>query len=65
VGVASGRRARFVAFLEGDSRRAAIMVGDAFLSAKASGDTGNQVRLLEMMGIGFNEAKRYESSCVL
>src|SRR6266849_2646898 len=26
----------FVAFLEGDSRRAAIMVGDAFLSAKAS-----------------------------
>jgi CHAT domain-containing protein len=49
----------FVAFLEGDSRRAAIMVGDAFLSAKASGDTGNQVRLLEMMGNGFNEAKRY------
>jgi hypothetical protein len=40
----------FVAFLEGDSRRAAIMVGDAFLSAKTSGDTGNQVRLLEMMG---------------
>ena len=49
----------FVAFLEGDSRRAAIMVGDAFLSAKASGDAGNQVRLLEMMGNGFNEAKRY------
>ncbi len=49
----------FVAFLEGDSRRAAIMVGDAFLSAKASGDSGNQVRLLEMMGNGFNEAKRY------
>jgi len=49
----------FVAFLEGDSRRAAIMVGDAFLSAKASGDTGNQVRLLEMMGNGFNEARRY------
>src|SRR6266849_8165831 len=49
----------FVAFLEGDSRRAAIVVGDAFLSAKASGDTGNQVRLLEMMGNGFNEAKRY------
>jgi CHAT domain-containing protein len=49
----------FVAFLEGDSRRAAVMVGDAFLSAKASGDMGNQVRLLEMMGNGFNEAKRY------
>src|ERR1700730_13541870 len=49
----------FVAFLEGNSRRAAVMVGDAFLSAKAGGDTGNQVRLLEMMGNGFNEAKRY------
>src|SRR5258708_7806837 len=49
----------FVAFLEGDSRRAAIMVGDAFLSSKASGDVGGQVRLLEMLGNGFNEAKRY------
>src|ERR1700756_1385150 len=49
----------FVAFLEGDTRHAARMVGDAFLSAKGSGDTGNQVRLLEMMGNGFNEAKRY------
>jgi CHAT domain-containing protein/Tfp pilus assembly protein PilF len=49
----------FVAFLEGDSRRAAIMVGDAFLSAKASGDVGGQVRLLEMLGNGFNETKRY------
>src|SRR6266478_7739812 len=49
----------FVAFLEGNTRRAAIMVGDAFLSAKASGDVGGQVRLLEMLGNGFNEAKRY------
>jgi len=48
-----------IAFLEGDSRRAATMVGDAFLSAKASGDVGGQVRLLEMLGNGFNEAKRY------
>ena len=48
----------FVAFLEGNTRRAAIMVGDAYLSAKASGDTANQVRLLEMLGNGFNEAKR-------
>jgi len=52
----------FVAFLEGDSRRAAIMVGDAYLSAKASGDVGGQVRLLEMLGNGFNEAKRYEEA---
>ena len=48
-----------IAFLEGDSRRAAVMVGDSFLSAKASGDVGGQVRMLEMLGNGFNEAKRY------
>ena len=35
------------------------MVGDAVLSAKASGDVGGQVRMLEMLGDGFNEAKRY------
>jgi len=35
------------------------MVGDAYLSAKASGDVGGQVRLLEMLGNGFNEARRY------
>jgi hypothetical protein len=29
------------------------MVGDAFLSAKASGDVGGQVRLFEMLGNGF------------
>src|ERR1700719_1184949 len=35
------------------------MVGDALLSAMASGDVGGQVRYLEMLGNGFNEAKRY------
>lgn len=48
-----------IGFLQGDSRRAAVMVGDALLSAKASGDVGGQVRMLEMLGNGFNEAKRY------
>jgi hypothetical protein len=48
-----------IAFLEGDSRHAATMVGDALLSAMASGDEGGQVRMLEMLGNGFNEAKRY------
>ncbi len=48
-----------IAFLEGDSRRAATMVGDALLSAMASGDVGGEVRYLEMLGNGFNEAKRY------
>jgi hypothetical protein len=41
-------------FLEGDSRRAATMVGDALLSAMASGDVGGQVRMLEMLINGFN-----------
>jgi CHAT domain-containing protein len=48
-----------IAFLEGDSRRAATMVGDSLLTAMASGDKGGQVRMLEMLGNGFNEAKRY------
>jgi CHAT domain-containing protein len=48
-----------IIFLEGDSRRAATLVGDALLSAMASGDAGGQVRMLEMLGNGFNEAKRY------
>ena len=48
-----------IGFLEGDSRRAATMVGDSLLTAMASGDKGGQVRMLEMLGNGFNEAKRY------
>jgi CHAT domain-containing protein len=48
-----------IAFLEGDSKRAATMVGDAVMSAFASGDIGGQVRFLEMLGNGFNEVKRY------
>jgi len=47
-----------IAFLEGDSRRAAAMLGDALLSATASGDVGGQVRSLEMLGNGFKEAKK-------
>ena len=48
-----------IAFLEGDSKRAATMVGDAVMSALASGDVGGQVRYLEMLGNGFNEVRRY------
>jgi CHAT domain-containing protein len=48
-----------LAFLEGDSKRASTMVGDALLSAMASGDLGGQVRTLEMLGNGFNEVRRY------
>jgi CHAT domain-containing protein len=48
-----------IAFLEGDSIRAGTMVGSALLSAMGSGDTGEQVRSLEMLGNGFYEVKRY------
>jgi CHAT domain-containing protein len=51
-----------IAFLEGNSRRAAVMIGDSVLSAKASGDVGGQVRMLEMLGNGFNEARRFGES---
>ncbi|HEV2224535.1 MAG TPA: CHAT domain-containing tetratricopeptide repeat protein [Candidatus Acidoferrales bacterium] len=48
-----------VAFLQGESGRAAKLVGDALLSAMASGDTGGQVRSLEMLGNGFNTVQRH------
>lgn len=48
-----------IAFLQGDSGRAAKLVGDALLSAMASGDAGGQVRSLEMLGNGFNTVQRY------
>ncbi|MHB8541210.1 MAG: CHAT domain-containing protein [Candidatus Acidiferrales bacterium] len=48
-----------IAFLEGDSRRAAAMVGSALWSAMRGGDVGEQVRSLEMLGNGFYEVRRY------
>jgi len=48
-----------IAFLEGDSKRAAAMVGHSFASEVATGDIGGQVRSLEMLGDGFNEVHRY------
>ena len=49
-------------FLEGDSTRAAKLIGSAFLSAMAYGDTGGQVRFLEMIGSGLEEERRYENA---
>jgi CHAT domain-containing protein/tetratricopeptide (TPR) repeat protein len=48
-----------IAFLEGDNIRAGKMVGSALLSAMASGDEGEEVRSLEMLGNGFVEVHRY------
>lgn len=48
-----------VAFLQGESRVGAKIVGKALVSAMASGDTGGEVRFLEMLGNGFNTVQRY------
>lgn len=51
-----------VAFLQGESREGAKMVGEALVSAMASGDTGGEVRFLEMLGNGFNTVQRYSEA---
>jgi hypothetical protein len=47
-----------IAFLEGNPGQAARLVGGALLSTMASGDTGGQVRFLELLGAGFEEVNR-------
>jgi CHAT domain-containing protein len=51
-----------IAFVEGDTGTAVRLVGGALISALASGDYAEQVRLLSMLGIGYNEVHRYEES---
>ncbi len=51
-----------IAFLEGDSGKAARLVGGALLSTMASGDVGGQVRFLELIGNGLNEIKRHDDA---
>jgi len=48
-----------VAFLEGNPGRAARLLGGALISTMTSGDTGGQVRFLEMIGNGFEEVNRH------
>src|SRR5207302_2745569 len=48
-----------VGFLEGNPGRAARLLGSALLSTMASGDTGGQVRFLELIGTGFEEVNRH------
>jgi tetratricopeptide (TPR) repeat protein len=47
-----------IAFLEGIPGQAARLLGSALLSTMASGDTGGQVRFLELLGAGFEEVNR-------
>jgi CHAT domain-containing protein len=48
-----------IAFLEGNPGHAARLLGGALLSTMASGDTGGQVRFLELLGAGFEEVNRH------
>lgn len=48
-----------VAFLEGSPGRAARLLGGALLSTMGSGDTGGQIRFLELIGRGFEEVNRH------
>jgi len=45
--------------IEGNPGRAASLLGGALLSTMASGDTGGQVRFLELIGTGFEEVNRH------
>src|SRR6266567_101990 len=48
-----------VGFLEGNPGRAARLLGSALLSTMATGDTGGQIRFLELVGRGFEEVNRH------
>ena len=48
-----------VGFLEGHPGRAARLLGSALLSTMATGDTGGQIRFLELIGRGFEEVNRH------
>src|SRR5271166_5788421 len=47
-----------VAFLEGNSGRAAKLLGGALVSTMANGDKGGQIRFLELLGNGLEEVNR-------
>lgn len=51
-----------IAFLEGDSWKAARLVGGALMSAMASGDIGAQIRYLELLGNGLSVQRRQEEA---
>ena len=48
-----------VAFLEGNPGGAARLLGAALLKTMTSGDTGGQIRFLELVGNGFEEVNRH------
>ena len=51
-----------IAFLEGNPGHAAQLLGGALLSTMANGDTGGEVRFLELLGNGFEEVNRHSEA---
>jgi len=54
-----------IAFLEGDSWKAAKLLGAALLSTMANGDEGGEIRFLEMLGNGMEEVNRHSEGLML
>lgn len=54
-----------IAFLEGHTASAVSLIGKAILSAYRTGDTASQVRLLAMLGNGFNEERRFSEALMM
>jgi CHAT domain-containing protein len=51
-----------IAFMQGDPKRASILVGGALLTAMARGDNGGQIRYLELLGNALNELDRQDEA---
>jgi len=51
-----------IAFLEGHSGQGAKLLGTALVSTMANGDTGGQIRFLEMLGNGMVEVNRHSEA---
>jgi CHAT domain-containing protein len=54
-----------IAFLDGNTASAVSLVGKAILSAYRTGDTASQIRLLSMLGNGFNEERRFSEALTI
>jgi CHAT domain-containing protein/tetratricopeptide (TPR) repeat protein len=54
-----------IAFLEGNTAAAVSLVGKGILSAYRTGDTASQIRLLSMLGNGFNEERRFSEALMM
>jgi CHAT domain-containing protein len=54
-----------IAFLEGDTARAVSLIGGAIFSSFKTADIDAQVRLLSMLGNGFNEERRFPEATTI